>query len=51
MQITIDKIFQELGRLHVENMRLNEEIASLQAQLAAVSKPADKSAEPSPTPA
>lgn len=42
MQITIDKVLQELGRMHLENMRLSEEVSALQGQIAAATAPASE---------
>jgi hypothetical protein len=38
----INKIFNELGRMHLEIMQLREELAKAQAQLAAKLQPAEQ---------
>jgi hypothetical protein len=37
----IQKVFAELGRLHLEVMQLRDELVSLQAQLAEAKKPVE----------
>ncbi len=41
----IQKIFAEIGRMHLEIMQLNEQLAQAQAQLAAL-RPVPKPVEP-----
>jgi hypothetical protein len=47
----INKIFAELGRLHLEVMQLREQLAQAQAQLSEIGKPPTKIEAPTPNPA
>ncbi len=42
----IQKIFAELGRMHLEIMQLNEQLAQAQAQLATLQPPVPKPVTP-----